>query len=316
VGRYILQAPPNHEAFALRATVLAVCGPKNLSAAAADLQQAMRLQPVPEHAIRLIRLQRQRGDLKAARQASEEALERIGPTVPLLDEAVDVELALGRIDQAQLRLQQIDAQLGYRDELRRARFWTAAGRSTEARQAYEQLLADTDAVAGGSAGAGTARRRGGAASARGARFGGPHAAATDATAHPCPAGARLFGAATRSSRRAAVPADVRPRVHDRGVEAADLSRAGRPSAGQAHDLQPSAPVGAGRRAPECRDGTVQLAAETGAGGPPRTRRPGVGWRALRRNNHRHHRAACAVTGGRARRAAIDSLDPSPSAPLY
>lgn len=143
-GRHATEAlaldPRDAEALVLRARARARQG--EAEAAFADFSAAIRLLEAPSPDLFLARAALPVGAERAL-HGIEEGLERIGPARPLMERALELELALGRSDAALARLDALAATGGRRDLLlkRRGDILSAAGRRTEGRAAYGQALA-------------------------------------------------------------------------------------------------------------------------------------------------------------------------------
>lgn len=139
--RLIQRQPSLAGAFAERARAHEALG--RLPEAAADYSEALRLLATPDPDLYLARarVERRRGPahFAAALRGLDEGLDRLGPLVTLQLEAVDLEVALGRTDEAVRRLQVLAGRSARQEVwlVRQAEVLQAAGRPEEARQAWK-----------------------------------------------------------------------------------------------------------------------------------------------------------------------------------
>ncbi|MFM8357373.1 MAG: hypothetical protein ACKOET_02335, partial [Verrucomicrobiota bacterium] len=139
--RLIQRQPSLAGAFAERARAHEAL--QHLREAAADYSEALRLLATPDPDLYLARarVERRRGPphLAGALRGLDEGLARLGPLVTLQLEAVDLEVALGRTDEAVRRLQVLAGRSARQEVwlVRQAEVLQAAGRPEEAGQAWK-----------------------------------------------------------------------------------------------------------------------------------------------------------------------------------
>lgn len=144
-GRYLEHHPDNAAAFLWRARARGGAG--DADGAAGDYDAALRIDPLqgPDPYLERARHLRSRGPAhrEAALAGLRDGLERLGSLVTLELEAVDLELDLGRPDEALARLERI-ARRSQRPELwrvRRAEILDGLGRADEARVEWREAAA-------------------------------------------------------------------------------------------------------------------------------------------------------------------------------
>ena len=146
LSRFLKREPEHPAARIGRGRARAALG-RNLDAAR-DYTLAIEREsaPTPDHYVERARALMASGDehLPEALEGLDQGLERLGPLVTLLSLCVDIEVALGRIDAALLRLDGIAEQTPRQESwlVRRGEILEAAGRPAEATRAYEQALSE------------------------------------------------------------------------------------------------------------------------------------------------------------------------------
>lgn len=119
--------------------------------AIADLEAAARLQPRVDLYSRLAGLHMEARDTRRAIEAYEDGITRLGQPLELMVALVDAAMRNGVTDKALQWIDVLQAAGGRRERwvLARAEVLEAAGRSAEARAAYQEVLAQLDARAAG-----------------------------------------------------------------------------------------------------------------------------------------------------------------------
>ena len=143
IDRFLAAEPGTPDGWFLRAEIHAAAGRNE--AAAADCARGIERapEPRPEHFLRHARLLASGGDRAAALAALDAGLERLGPVVSLVEQALTLELERGEPDGA---LRRIDAALAAAPRregwlYRRGEVLERAGRPSEAKAAYAEGLA-------------------------------------------------------------------------------------------------------------------------------------------------------------------------------
>jgi tetratricopeptide (TPR) repeat protein len=154
LDRFLVGEPRHAEAWILRARTLAQLG--QLDASVADYTYAIahvaRLgHPIPDYYMERARLTAARGrdHVLVALRGLDEGMAALGPLVTFQLYAIELELSVGRTEAALARLDSVAAQQAHRPEVwlaRRGEILEYAGRTDNARAAYEQALAAIDAL--------------------------------------------------------------------------------------------------------------------------------------------------------------------------
>lgn len=143
IDRFLAAEPGSPEGWFLRAEIHAAAG--RTAAAAADCARGIERapEPRPEHFLRHARLVAGGGDRGAALAALDAGLERLGPVVSLVEQAIALELERGAPDAALRRIDVVLANAPRREGwlFRRGEVLERAGRPAEARGAYAEALA-------------------------------------------------------------------------------------------------------------------------------------------------------------------------------
>ena len=143
IDRFLAAEPGSPEGWFLRAEIHAVAG--RTAAAAADCARGIERapEPRPEHFLRHARLLAGGGDRGAALAALDAGLERLGPVVSLVEQAIALELERGAPDVALRRIDVVLANAPRREGwlFRRGEVLERAARPAEARGAYAEALA-------------------------------------------------------------------------------------------------------------------------------------------------------------------------------
>jgi len=143
IDRFLAAEPGSPEGWFLRAEIHAVAG--RTAAAAADCARGIERapEPRPEHFLRHARLLAGGGDRGAALAALDAGLERLGPVVSLVEQAIALELERGAPDAALRRIDVVLANAPRREGwlFRRGEVLERAARPAEARGAYAEALA-------------------------------------------------------------------------------------------------------------------------------------------------------------------------------
>jgi tetratricopeptide (TPR) repeat protein len=142
LNRYLADKPPDGEAYALRARVLAKVG--RPAPAIADYTDAIAFSTVPNPELYIERAAQWRalGKQEEAIRGLDEGIRKIGAIVTLELPAVDAELALKRTDAALARIDRVMARLQRKETwfVRRAEILRDAGREEEAKKNYRDAL--------------------------------------------------------------------------------------------------------------------------------------------------------------------------------
>lgn len=148
IDRFVAAEPGTPDGWFLRAEIHAAAG--RTAAAAADCARGIERapEPRPEHFLRHARLLASGGDRAAALAALDAGLERLGPVVSLVEQALTLELERGEPDGA---LRRIDAALAAAPRregwlFRRGEVLERAGRNAAAHAAYAEGLATLRAL--------------------------------------------------------------------------------------------------------------------------------------------------------------------------
>ena len=143
IDRFLAAEPGSPEGWFLRAEIHAAAG--RTTAAAADCARGIERapEPRPEHFLRHARLLAGGGDRGAALAALDAGLERLGPVVSLVEQAIALELERGAPDAALRRIDVVLANAPRREGwlFRRGEVLERAARPAEARGAYAEALA-------------------------------------------------------------------------------------------------------------------------------------------------------------------------------
>jgi tetratricopeptide (TPR) repeat protein len=153
LDRFLSRRPEDVEGLRLRGRILARLG--RPADAAADYRRALELAPPgtmdPDAYLELAEVLSASSDSKG-REAALEALDRgmkdLGPVVSLAFPAVDLEVDLGRFDDALKRLDAATPRSGRKESwlLKRAEILGRAGRKPEAEAAYREVLKQVEAL--------------------------------------------------------------------------------------------------------------------------------------------------------------------------
>jgi tetratricopeptide (TPR) repeat protein len=154
LDRYLVRQPHHTDALVLRARVLAQLG--HLAGSATDYTRAIGYlaqlgRPNPDYYFERasVTAAQGRARIPAALRGLDEGMVVLGPLVTLQHYAIELELTAGRTEAALTRLDSLARQQSNRPEAflaRRGQILEQAGRSAEARAAYEQAVAAIDAL--------------------------------------------------------------------------------------------------------------------------------------------------------------------------
>ena len=149
LDRFLRQQPNHADGLIIRARVLAKMGAR--LDAARDFTQALALGTTPEPELYLERAEVLAGDkryFEDALRGLDEGIARLGPLVTLQLAAIDLELRRKDYDAALSRLALITAQSERKEAwfIRRGEILRAAGRSDEARAAFNEALVAIDSL--------------------------------------------------------------------------------------------------------------------------------------------------------------------------
>ena len=144
LDRAIAATPEDAGAWAMRAAIFERAGQP--ARAARDLRQMLELRgrsATPDDHLRLVKALRECKQLAGAARAVEAAIVQLGPVVNLELAAIEVALQRGRWKQAVARVDAFAARVPRPEPwlVRKATILAGAGRTKEARDAYEQALA-------------------------------------------------------------------------------------------------------------------------------------------------------------------------------
>jgi predicted Zn-dependent protease len=135
--------PENGRAWALRGRALATLGREAEAAHAFDRAIEAQRPPDPDLFLARALARRETGDLESALAGLDEGVARMGPLVALQEPALEIELALDRVDAALRRLDSIARQAAWPTpwQVRRAEILADAGRHAEARRVLVEARA-------------------------------------------------------------------------------------------------------------------------------------------------------------------------------
>ncbi|MFO1457881.1 MAG: tetratricopeptide repeat protein [Verrucomicrobiota bacterium] len=144
LDRWLARHPRHEPALTLRAQVHELTG--DLSSAVLDYNRAIEVTAQPSSDLYLARARVQRqlgpGQIREALRGLDEGMARLGVLVALQLEAISMEEASGRVDEALMRLDTLNRQSSRHERwlVRKAELLTRAGRPEEARRFWKEAL--------------------------------------------------------------------------------------------------------------------------------------------------------------------------------
>jgi tetratricopeptide (TPR) repeat protein len=141
--QYLTRVPTDGRALVARARLLARIGERRLAVEDYTRALAQLREPQPDYFLERARLQAADGDVEAALKGLDEGVKALGAILTFELYAMELELGRGRHDAALARLDIVMQQTPRKENwlARRADILLAAGRSAEARDAYQAALA-------------------------------------------------------------------------------------------------------------------------------------------------------------------------------